>query len=244
MTDHAHINDPSQAQICPGCENHCLLSDPLCGRGRMYLQMQEKGLPLPPGPTAERNEQHADLLALFHRCNHLLGRGRQSGQSQGRILMILHQMGGATSQKELQEILQIRAASLSELLSKLEKNALITRSKEETDRRSSLIQLTEGGKAHIIDHAEARQRAAQTLFQCLTSEEQLQLAQLLTKLSQDWTRQFSSSREAHGPDAAKGPHKNCSQPNRGRRGRGRYQRLHEPASEILHPEHNQDSDHF
>lgn len=222
MTNAPHNEHADQEPTCPGCDNHCPLSDPQCGRGRMYLQMQEKGLPFPQGPAAERTEPHEDLLALFHRCNHLLSRSRQPGQSQGRILMILHHMGGTVSQKELQDILQIRAASLSELLAKLEKNEWITRSKEETDRRSSLIQLTESGKAHINDHAKIRQKAAQTLFQCLTPEEQLQLAQLLKKLNQSWAQQFTDTEDAHHPAAVKGRHKNCGQPNHNRRGRRQW----------------------
>ncbi len=66
------------------------------------------------------------------------------GMSQGKVLGFL--LNGPKSQKDIQDYMQVSAASVSELISKLEVKTLVCREKSENDRRLVNISLTEKGK--------------------------------------------------------------------------------------------------
>ena len=100
-------------------------------------------------------------------------------RGQGRILKIL-KLKPEMSQKELSELLDIRAQSLGELLRKLEQNGYLTRVTSETDKRAMIIKLTDKGlNAEIGDD---RQNGYDRIFKCLSEEEQETLANLLERL--------------------------------------------------------------
>lgn len=102
----------------------------------------------------------------------------KAGQS--RILALLAQRGELT-QRQLVALAGIRSSSLSELLGKLERAGLIQRSPCPTDRRTTLVALTEQGR----QQATQSQAAGNTdPFQALSSQEQQQLLSLLEKLNQ------------------------------------------------------------
>ena len=102
-----------------------------------------------------------ELMHSFRYCFNLMRRryhqtvhgkvGTRHGQ--GKILSILRREDGI-GQKELAERLQIRAASLSELLDKMQKSGWIQRRVNEKDRRKINIFLTEDGLG--IKHTGAR----------------------------------------------------------------------------------------
>lgn len=129
------------------------------------------------------------LFSLFSRCSHALGRGHyhMGGvyPAQARILFLLMTMGTVT-QRELQRITRTRAASLSELLSKLDSNGFIIRTKDEHDRRTIIVKLTDTGKKVISDHMINQQQMTSELFSPLTEQEQYQLLSLLEKLTAAW----------------------------------------------------------
>jgi len=52
------------------------------------------------------------------------------------VLAIVRERGGM-SQRELLDLLDVRSASLSEVLAKLERNGLIARRRDDADRRAS-----------------------------------------------------------------------------------------------------------
>ena len=100
---------------------------------------------------------------------------------QGKILSILRREDGI-GQKELAERLQIRAASLSELLDKMQKSGWIQRRVNEKDRRKINIFLTEDGLGISQQMIEARRDMVNTVFGVLNTQEQEQLEMLLSKL--------------------------------------------------------------
>ncbi len=71
--------------------------------------------------------------------------------TQGMILRILS-IRPVISQKELSGMVEISKQSLSESLSKLEKDELIIRKSSEEDKRSLIIEITDKGKEHIKNH--------------------------------------------------------------------------------------------
>ena len=97
-----------------------------------------------------RNHKHTlsgdGLDALLVRCGRFLShRMGERKRGQDGILAALARQPGIT-QKELANYLDIQPASVSELLMKLEHKALIRREKDELDRRSIRVNLTDAGK--------------------------------------------------------------------------------------------------
>ena len=79
-----------------------------------------------------------------------------------------------------------RKAERSEILSKLELNGLIERSRNPKDRRQLTIRLTETGRENArIDQA-ARIRFRERAFSALTHDEREDLAEMLEKIRVTW----------------------------------------------------------
>lgn len=138
------------------------------------------------------NDQHTDLSELLMRLEWLLRRrhiqhhrGRSpvaaANQGQGRVLALL-KLKPELSQKELSTILDIRSQSLGELLAKLERQGYITRTPSSDDRRSMVVRLTDAGKA-ASENLEPGPDL-DSLFECLNSDEQQNLAGYLERLIQ------------------------------------------------------------
>ena len=132
-----------------------------------------------------------DLMHQFHHTFNLMHRqyhqiandkvGIRHGQ--GKILMILTREDGI-GQKELAERLQIRAATLSELLDKMQKNGWIVRKNNEHDRRKINIHITEEGKAVSEQNREARNEMAEKMFGVLSDAEKETLKKLFERLDE------------------------------------------------------------
>ena len=96
------------------------------------------------------------------------------------------QPGGEMSQQELGMHFDLKPGSLSEILSKLEVNGLIERSRNPKDRRQLTIRLTETGRENArIDQA-ARIRFREQAFSALTHDEREDLAEMLDKIRVTW----------------------------------------------------------
>ncbi len=133
-------------------------------------------------------ETHSLEEKLHHQlrtCGHILHRRQGHKISQERILTILLRHGPMT-QRELMNILNIRSASLSEILGKIEADGYITRARSITDRRNVDIVLTSRGQ----EAAEAQRRAFHEsippLFAHLSDLEKEQLSTLLEQLLRGW----------------------------------------------------------
>ena len=98
---------------------------------------------------------------------------------QGRILNILKEQS-PISQKDLVAKLNITPQSASELLQKLEKKALIQREKSQTDKRVTIVSITNKGLVTTQPHD-----MSLLVFESLTPDEQAQLDHLLTKMIVD-----------------------------------------------------------
>ncbi len=95
-------------------------------------------------------------------------------------------------------LLQIRPASLSELLDKLERSGAVERRQSPDDRRVSCVYLTDLGRERAALAAVHRKKEAQMLAACLTEAEQEQLIGLLQKVEDGLKRQL----EGEGPPPA------------------------------------------
>lgn len=120
------------------------------------------------------------LLHRYHLQNHRdHGPMGDPHRGQGRVLALL-KLKPEISQKELSDILDIRAQSLGELLSKLERSGYITRTPSPADRRVMEIRLTDEGRE--ASGREDGQPDADGLFGCLNEEEQAALSGYLGRV--------------------------------------------------------------
>ncbi|MCD7839429.1 MAG: MarR family transcriptional regulator [Erysipelotrichaceae bacterium] len=122
-----------------------------------------------------------DLAGLLIKCSQVLNHKMGKKQGQGRILEILNERD-TISQKELQDILNIKAGSISEILSKLEKSGKIIRYKDNNDKRKSVIQITDKGRNTITHY----QNNNEDIFFMLDDNEKEQLSYLLNKILISW----------------------------------------------------------
>jgi DNA-binding MarR family transcriptional regulator len=145
------------------------------------------------------NNDKPDLFEQFSRMQWLLHRYHQQNhrdhgpmgdphRGQGRVLALL-KLKPEISQKELSDILDIRAQSLGELLSKLERSGYITRTPSTADRRVMDIRLTDAGMA--ASGKEEQQPCAEALFGCLNEEEQAALGDYLGRIIAALEQQYS-----------------------------------------------------
>ena len=141
------------------------------------------------------NTEHDGSLAdLLDRCGHYYThRIGNSRRGQDSVMTWLASNPDVT-QKEISEGLGITAASLSEVLMKLERKGYIIRFKDDTDRRFSRVRLTEKGE-DLLDETESE---ADDPFITLSKEEQETLKQLLGKLLSDWEVRYISERKRQG----------------------------------------------
>lgn len=169
--------------------------------GSLHLTKVEGGFNL------DQYSLKEELMEMFHRGVHLLHRSgphlrRHSKRSpmppaQGRLMRLLAATG-PVSQRTLGEILDIRSASLSELLGKLDKSGWIRRRPGENDRRTIDIELTEEGENTLGSIGNERAEMAEEVFGALNEEELRQFHGLLGKLIDDWETRFEDKGKHFG----------------------------------------------
>ena len=130
--------------------------------------------PLPPEPDRD------SLTGLMRRCVHILVHRSGISGTRERVLRLLAERGDM-SQSDFVYLLELRSASVSELLGKLEAQGLVTRRRSETDRRGVTISLTDAGRTALPAPADP-----DAAFSALTDEERTQLQTLLQKLLTSW----------------------------------------------------------
>lgn len=116
----------------------------------------------------------------MRRCGHCLVHRVGAPGSRERMLRLLAERGDM-SQSDFVYLLELRSASVSELLGKLEAQGLVTRRRSETDRRGVTISLTDAGRAALPSPAEP-----DAAFSALTDAERAELKALLQKLLDSW----------------------------------------------------------
>lgn len=138
------------------------------------------------GP-GEPEPTRADLIirsfGFFGHYLHCHGGGRSGREP---ILCLLHYMGGQMSQQELGMRFELKPGSLSEILAKMETSGVIERTRDPHDRRQLFVHLTEEGEQQAQRALKAREDFRSSAFTNLTTEEQDQLIELLSKVRTRW----------------------------------------------------------
>lgn len=130
------------------------------------------------------NELNLRLLGMVLQSSYLM-QTREKYRGQGRLLILLN-LHGALTQRELIELTGRRSATLSEQLDGMEKSGLIRRRKNEQDKRNVDVKLTEQGKKAAIEAMRNRQAYADELFGTMPQRKKQQLAGLLDSLLHTW----------------------------------------------------------
>lgn len=149
-----------------------------------------------------------NLRDLSHTM-HFLYEGKGS---QKRILIVLDETGGSTTQRKLTEHLGIQPGSVSEVIAKLENAGYIKRTPNETDRRTVDVELTEMGKVLAVEAKKQRIHRHEQMFSCLLDDEKKQLLSLLEKVNADWKEHYQDMEKKRVQDnyyhKGQGHHKN------------------------------------
>ena len=103
--------------------------------------------------------------------------------AQEKMLGMLTDYEEGIRQKELVEALGVNPSSVSELISKLEGEGYVVRTVDPSDKRATLISLTEVGRARAYELEDERKERFSKLFTRLTEEDKEQLVSLLEKLT-------------------------------------------------------------
>ena len=101
------------------------------------------------------------------------------------LLALLEEPEAGVRQKDIADKIGINASSLSEQIDRLESDHYLERRANPDDKRSTLITLTEKGRARAYEVLDERQKAAAAFCSRLTEEEKDTLIRLLDKLLDD-----------------------------------------------------------
>lgn len=141
------------------------------------------------------------LMGLFRRLGRGMDRARHhhghSHHAQIHTLVAIQEKS-PMGQRDLLELLDVRSSSLSEILAKLERGELITRERDERDKRNVILSITEKGAAKVAKLREHRQQTAEGIFEMLSHDEKDQLHILLGKVATALEAEFHTEGEHHG----------------------------------------------
>ena len=141
-------------------------------------------------PSAEL--QILRRLGYFGYYLHTHWGGRNGKQ---HILVELLAHDGCMTQRDLQEASCITSASLSEVVTKLETEGLLSRERSETDRRQLTLTLTNEGRRRARNFIESRREFERLAFDCLTPEERDHLLETLDRVAGRWEEIEAEKRE-------------------------------------------------
>ena len=144
----------------------------------------------------EAADQNDKMIINLRDISHTMRALSEGRGSQRRILILLLEVGTMT-QRRLTERLGIQPGSASEVIAKLEKGGLITRTENEVDRRTTDIVLTDEGKSLAKEAFEQRRTRHEEMFSCLTEEEKNTLLALLEKVNTDWEERYKNIENHH-----------------------------------------------
>ena len=105
--------------------------------------------------------------------------------SREHMLVLINEKPEGIRQKELIEKAGIGQSSVSELINKLEDDGYIERKVDPSDKRATLLFLTEKGQARALEVENERNEFFSGIFSKLTEEEKQTLSDIMDKLLSD-----------------------------------------------------------
>ena len=124
-----------------------------------------------------RADQNYHKLRVLGRK--LYHHGNKGGQK--RILIALHCHNNEMTTKELIEHFEIKAGSLSEILSKMEEDDLIVRHRINDKTKCQVIKVSEKGQAKINEYIRQRDEVIAKLFKDFSEEDHKNFESILDR---------------------------------------------------------------
>ena len=155
--------------------------------------------------TADINDK---LIINLRDISHTMRFLYEGKGSQKRILIVLNEIDGSITQRELTKRLGIQPGSASEVIAKLESEGYVMRIPNETDRRTTNVTLTEAGKSAAAQARGERDDRHEQMFSCLSEDEKGRLLSLLEKVHEDWEMRYQDSSKAGHHHRGHGHHRN------------------------------------
>ena len=131
------------------------------------------------------SREHAILHDLAA-CGHYIHVHQGGRAGQEPIIGFMRLEGGTVTQGALAEHFELASGSISEVLSKLEREGLCIREKDDSDRRKVVVRLTPEGCRRADSYIEERREFEETGFACLSDAERDELLRLLDKVVAQW----------------------------------------------------------
>lgn len=148
----------------------------------------------PPDGAAAGGDESTELLDLLHRLLRDIRRSATSslgpaGQAPGqvRMLRVLQHCDGPLRLGHVASALDVAPRSVTSKVDAAEADGLVRRVADPTDRRATLIELTDAGRALLDDVSARRHEGVAGRLDRLAPDERAQLLTLLRRLADDPT---------------------------------------------------------
>lgn len=102
--------------------------------------------------------------------------------AQVRLLLVVESLGDRPRMGEVKESLGLTGRAVTSAVDALERDGLLTREPDPTDRRASLLAITEAGRERLTAIKAIAREHSDTTWQILTPSERQQFLTLLLKV--------------------------------------------------------------
>jgi DNA-binding MarR family transcriptional regulator len=107
---------------------------------------------------------------------------REHGLSLPALKLLTALAGGDRSMREISQVLHVSPRTVTDMIDTLEGRGLVARCAHATDRRVTLLRLTEAGARELAAASTASERVAATAISALDEDEQRTLQSLLERV--------------------------------------------------------------
>ena len=147
--------------------------------------------------------ENRDLVAAIARLSRMLRRHPVEKDSLSRmsfhILRLVQENDGIRA-TELAELVEVRPASMTQALNRLEQEGYVTRERDAADSRAKRIFVTEKARARYEEHTRGQRQENDRLLACLTEEETDAFLMLCGKLCAELEREGADAPRKEGRD--------------------------------------------
>lgn len=145
-----------------------------------------------------------DLMTQTRRLR-MYGKGamrRWDGRGRVGVLHVLHHSDGTLTAGELARACHVTSARMAQTLNQLEADGLVTRTPSKTDRRRTIVRMTDAGEAELRSYFDGVTRFAAGLLRELGEKDSRELVRILGRLA-DVLREAEGNVGPDGPTDAR-----------------------------------------
>ncbi|MBQ8503156.1 MAG: winged helix DNA-binding protein [Clostridia bacterium] len=126
----------------------------------------------------------SEILKTFENINseNILNKLNLSFKGENAILMLLNEYGGRSTPSKLLERLDFTAARLSAIIKSLENKGFVEKIQNESDKRSTIVALTENGFKHFSKLREDIVRNASIVIEQLGENDVCEFLRIIKRL--------------------------------------------------------------